>query len=110
MSSTVDYIEYVCEQIRGVGIVRFRKMFGDYMVYVNDKPILIVCDNTVYVKKLECIQDKMIENNAETGKPYEGAKEHFILDIEDGTFSKEVVEMLEKVIPVPKPRKKKSEK
>ncbi|MGN0560765.1 MAG: hypothetical protein ACI4K8_06895 [Candidatus Fimenecus sp.] len=25
-------------------------MFGEYMVYVNDKPILMVCDNTVFVK------------------------------------------------------------
>ena len=27
-------------------------MFGEYMVYVNDKPVLLVCGNTVYAKKL----------------------------------------------------------
>ncbi len=42
MATSIDYIEYVCEQIRGVGEIRYKKMFGEYMVYVNDKPVIIV--------------------------------------------------------------------
>lgn len=105
MATTPEYINYVCEQIRGVGSVRYRKMFGEYMVYVNDKPILLVCDNTVYVKKLDCIAARM--GNAETVAPYEGAKEHYILDVDDKDFSCEIVRLLEPVTPVPKPKKKK---
>lgn len=105
MATSVEYIEFVCEQIRGVGDVRYKKMFGEYMVYVNDKPILLVCDSTVYVKQLDCISDKM--NDAQTGIPYSGAKTHYILDIENTDLSKEVILVLEEVIPVPKPRKKK---
>ena len=41
MSTSLDFIEYVCEQIAGVGPIRYRKMFGEYMVYVNNKPILL---------------------------------------------------------------------
>ncbi len=107
MASTEEYTVYVCEQIKGVGILRYKKMFGEYMVYVNDKPILLICDNMVYVKNLECINEKMTENNAELGIPYKGAKEHYILDIENIEFSKDIIGILEKVIPVPKPRKKK---
>lgn len=106
MATSVEYIEFVCEQINGVGDIRYRKMFGEYMVYANDKPILLVCDNTVYVKCLDCISDKM--KNAETGVPYSGSKVHYILDIENKDLSKEVILDLEKVIPVPKPRKKKN--
>lgn len=105
MATPVDFIEYVCEQISGVGDIRYRKMFGEYMVYVNDKPIFLVCDNTVFVKKLDCIADKMRE--ADTGVPYTGAKEHYILDIENAGFSREIVAMLEPVTPLPKPKKKK---
>lgn len=61
MATSVDFIEYVCEQISGTGLVRYKKMFGEYMVYVNNKPILLVCNNTVYVKQLDCILDKMQE-------------------------------------------------
>lgn len=108
MSTTQDFIEYVCEQIRGVGLIRHRKMFGEYMVYVNEKPILLVCDNIVFVKELECIEDLM--RDAERGFPYEGAKEHYILDIDDAEFSKEIIRSLEPVTSVPKPKKKKEKK
>mgnify|MGYP002508609516 FL=1 len=30
-------------------------MFGEFMVYVNDKPIIIVCNNVPFVKELDCI-------------------------------------------------------
>ncbi len=106
MATTVDFIEYVCEQIGGTGDIRHKKMFGEYMVYVNDKPILLVCDNTVFVKKLDSIAEKMQE--AATGFPYNGAKEHYILDIDDADFSKEIVAMLEPVTALPKARKRNS--
>lgn len=104
MSTTPDYIEYVCEQISGVGAVRYRKMFGEYMVYVNEKPILLVCDNTVYVKMLDIITGIMKDH--EKGFPYQGAKEHYILDIDDSQLSREVIALLEPHISIPKPKKK----
>lgn len=79
-------------------------MFGEAMVYLNDRPVLLVCDDTVFVKKHETIQDLMLD--AETGIPYKGAKEHYILDIDNADFSKKVVLELEKVTPLPKKRKK----
>jgi len=76
------------------------------MVYVNDKPILLVCDNTVFVKQLDCLKAEM--KNAAVGTPYPGARQHYILDIDDAAFSKEIVRILEAITPLPKPRKKKS--
>jgi len=108
MATSLEFILYVCEQIAGVGAVRYRKMFGEYMVYVNDKPILLVCDNTAYVKILDAISEKM--KDAEKGFPYQGAKEHYILDIDNTKLSKEVIELLLPVIPIPKPKKKKEHK
>ena len=72
MATTIEYIEYVCEQIEGIGDIRYKKMFGEFMVYVNDKPVIIVCDNNAFVKKLDCIEEMM--KNAETGYPYSDAK------------------------------------
>jgi TfoX/Sxy family transcriptional regulator of competence genes len=105
MATTAEFIEYVCEQISGIGAVRYRKMFGEYMVYVNDKPILLVCDNTVFVKILDCVSEQM--KDAGKGFPYDGAKEHYILDIDNSEFSKEIITLLEPVIPISKPKKKK---
>lgn len=105
MATTDEYIEYVCEQIKGIGEIRYKKMFGEFMVYVNDKPVIIVCNNVAYVKKLDCIEEFMKE--ADTGYPYKGAKEHYVLDIDNVEFCQEIVSKIEEVTPIPKPRKKK---
>ncbi len=106
MATSIDYIEYVCEQLQGVGPIRYKKMFGEFMVYLNDKPILIVCDNIPYVKKLKCIEELM--QNASVGFPYDGAKEHYILDIDNANFCRVVISEIEKVTPLPKQKKKKN--
>lgn len=80
-------------------------MFGEYMVYANNKPVLTVCENIVFVKKLDVIEDMM--KNAECGFPYKGAKEHYILDIDQRDFCREVVQKVEEVTSLPKPKKKK---
>ena len=94
MATSFDYIQFVCEQLHTPFSVYYKKMFGEYMIYVNDKPILLVCDNTVYVKKLEVLKDIM--NNSACGIPYKGAKEHYILDVEEVELTSKVIELLEK--------------
>lgn len=106
MASSVEFLTFVCGQISSIGSVRFRKMFGDGMVYLNDKPVILVCDDIAYVKKLDCIADLMID--AGTGVPYDGAKEHYILDIDNADFAKEVVLKIEAVTPLPKSKKRES--
>ena len=103
MATTVDFIEFVCGQIHGDYTVRYKKMFGEYMVYVNEKPVLLVCDNTVFVKKLPELLALM--TNARCGLPYDGTKEHYILDIEDATLTDTVVQILEQVTPLPKKKR-----
>ena len=107
MSTTKEYIDFVCEQIERYGEVRSRKMFGEYMAYLNEKPVLLVCDNTVFVKKLPETESVMKEFSAGCGFPYDGAKEHFILDIENRELLDKVIPILEKVTPVPKKKKSK---
>lgn len=108
MATTQDFIEFVCDQIRGSGMIRYRKMFGEYMVYVNDKPILLVCDNTVYVKQLDAVSSLM--KHADTAVPYAGAKEHYILDIENRTLAVKIVEILEPITALPKSKRKSNQR
>ncbi|MDR0849154.1 MAG: hypothetical protein LBN10_09000 [Propionibacteriaceae bacterium] len=105
MATTPDFIEYVLDQARGPWALRYKKMFGEYMVYANDKPILLVCDNTVFVKMLPEIEALM--GDSETGFPYEGAREHWVLNIDNSEFSADVIAVLEPITPLPKPRKPK---
>lgn len=45
----------------------------------------LVFDNTVFIKKYEYLSDLMKESKV--GFPYDGAKEHYIVDIENDTLS-----------------------
>lgn len=103
MATTTDFMHYACEQLKECGRVYAKKMFGEYMLYVNDKPVVIVCNNTAYVKKREEIEEMM--QKQEIGYPYKGAKEHFILPLEEVEFCIRVVTEIEKITPIPKKKK-----
>ena len=105
MASSVDFVEYACEQLRTVGEIRYRKMFGEYMIYCNDKPILMVCDNTVFAKPHDYLAELL--KTAEMAPPYEGAKPHYLLDIENEELTKRVAALLEQNTAVPTKKHKK---
>ncbi len=37
MSCTTDYIDFVCSQLNGMGEIRPKKMFNDWLIYINGK-------------------------------------------------------------------------
>ncbi len=106
MATSTEFLDFVLEQLQGIGVLRYRRLFGEAMVYLNDRPVMLVCNDTVFVKEHPAIANLM--RGAEIGIPYDGAKEHYILDIDNADFSKQVILELEKVTPLPKSRKKKS--
>lgn len=105
MSTTQDFIDYVINQIDVNYLIRYKKMFGEYMVYVDQKPALLVCDNVVYVKMIDALKETL--NAAEQGFPYDGAKLHYILDIDDKSLTTQVIEILLPFLKVPVKKKKK---
>ena len=104
MASDINYVQYVIEQIKTNGTITYKKMFGEYLIYLNNKPVVMVCDNTAFVKMLDCIKHLM--ESAETGFPYNGAKEHYIVNVDDREHLSNVVMVLEKYVPIPKKKKK----
>ena len=103
MATAQEYIDFVISQLEGTGILRARKMFGEYLIYVNEKPLVLVCDNICYVRKVPVLASLL--QNAECGFPYEGAKEHYILEIEHASEAREVIKCLEAATGYPEPRK-----
>ena len=103
MATSKGYIEFVCEQLQGIDGVTYKKMFGEYMVYVQGKPLLLVCDNTVMIKKLPELAALM--QGAPEDFPYEGAKLHYVLDIENRELTRKAVEVLSQCIPLPKKKR-----
>lgn len=58
------------ELLPDMGTTRCRKMFGEHIVCVNDKPILPVWGNTVFVKIVSALAERMA--GRPTGLLYEG--------------------------------------
>ena len=50
MATSPEFIQFVSDQVQPAGNIRYRKMFGEYMLYCDERPVLLVCDDTVYVK------------------------------------------------------------
>lgn len=111
MASSAEFIKFVAGQVVAAGDnIRYRKMFGDYMLYCDDRPVLLICDDTVYVKQIPETMAifAMRGVTPDAGIPYKGARPHWILDIENIDLSVDMVRELARVLPVSKPKKKKT--
>ena len=102
MSTSKEYMQFVLDQLEGFPDVTCRKMFGEYMVYLQGRPVLLVCDNCAMVKMLPELAELM--RGAPDGLPYEGAGVHSVLDLEDRELVRQVMDILLRVTPLPKRR------
>ena len=81
MASSKEFVQFACDQAAAFGQTRSQLMFGDYMIYLNERPIILICDDVPFVKKLPQLAPYL--DGAPCGIPYPGAHERWILDIEN---------------------------
>ena len=72
MASSEEFVRFVADQISDAGIIRFRKMFGEYGIYVNGIYCATVCDNRFFVKITGA--GTALCPDCATEYPYEGSK------------------------------------
>ena len=78
MATTLEFVEYVHEQ-SGLGQgLTYKKMFGEYALYVKGKVVALACDNSLYIKPTQATQE--LSNTFATRSPYPGAKPHIVAD------------------------------
>lgn len=75
MASEHSMVEHICEQMQGAGKITYRKMFGEYGVYLDAKFIGTICDNTLFLKVTS--EARELEPRLELAPAYEGAKPSF---------------------------------
>jgi len=108
MASSIEFVEYVCEQISGAGGITYKKMFGEYGVYCNGKIVALICDNQLFVKPTE--NGKKLLPNVTEAPPYKGAKPCFLIDsFDDKLLMAELILSTYNELPEPKPKKAKKQ-
>jgi TfoX/Sxy family transcriptional regulator of competence genes len=107
MASDPGFVEYVCDQVRDAGRIRFRKMFGEYAVYCDDKLVALVCDDQLFVKPT--LGGRELIGAPVEAPPYQGAKPAFLIEdhIDDREWLTRLIEVTVGELPAPKSRRSK---
>lgn len=107
MASTKDFVDYVCEQADLAGSLTSKKMFGEYVLYLEGKVIAMICANQLFVKATTI--GKELLSNVVEAPPYPGAKSHFQVTehIDNRELLKKLLLETAKALPQPKPKSRK---
>lgn len=82
MASKIEFVEYVCDILSKIGVAHYARLFGEYAIYLDNRPVAFVCQDTVYVRQHKVLDGKL--DNLECGYPFHWAtKPCYILDVED---------------------------
>jgi len=103
MSSKQSTIDYFVDQMSSAGDIRYRKMFGEYAIYCDNKVVALVCNEKLYIKPTE-IGEKLIDVII-LEPPYRGAKPYFYISgdlVEDNIWLSQLVRETAAFLPLPK--------
>ena len=93
MASHLEFVEYVAGQLSEAGEITYRKMFGEYGMYL-------------FIKVTEA--GRRLAPQLTLAPPYESAKDYFLFeDIDNREFLVSFVKTTWADLPMPKPKKKK---
>ena len=99
--SNPDLVQYIVEQASKAGEVSAKKMFGDYCLYCNSKPVGLICDNYLYLKPLKQLEPLLHDYDRQMQPPYEGAKPHYVIaDVDDKDYISLLVKVVAENLPV----------
>ena len=104
MSTRPETLDFLLDQLGDLPGLRTRRMFGEYCVYVDDKPVAFVCDDQLYVKPTPAGQALLPE--PVWGKFYDKAQPHLLLTADrwdDRDLLRALLMATAEALPRPKP-------
>jgi TfoX/Sxy family transcriptional regulator of competence genes len=105
MGSSVETVQFICDQASLGTRLTYRKMFGEYALYLDGKVVALVCDNQLFLKPTQ-------EGLGYLGKvteapPFPGAKNFYLLssEIEDVDVLGGALLVTARALPEPRPKR-----
>lgn len=101
MPSSEDYRNECLQRIEGTGFIATRPVMGDYIIYVEDRPIGGIYDDRMFLALCEASEKGLPD--AKILHPYVGGGEMLLVpdDVEPEKL-KEIVRKMTEEIPIPK--------
>lgn len=106
MASSIDTVQHICDQAGLGSRLTFRKMFGEYALYLDGKVVALVCDDQLFLKPTP--EGRAFLGTVPEAPPYPGAKPFPVLSeiLDEPERLREALEITARVLPEPKPRVK----
>jgi TfoX/Sxy family transcriptional regulator of competence genes len=107
MATELSFVEYILETARFGARLTYRKMFGEYALYLDEKVVAFACDNRLFIKPSAAVAS--LAPDLPQGPPYPGAKDYPIADelLDDPELLRRLIEETAALMPLPKPKAKK---
>ncbi|MGY0504744.1 TfoX/Sxy family protein [Luteimonas sp. e5] len=107
MASDAGFVEYLSEQLALGERFSWRRMFGEYALYVDGKVVGFVCDNRILIKPNAAVA--RLHPQLPQQPPYPGAKDYPVADelLDDADALRRVFLESAAVLPAAKPKKPK---
>jgi TfoX/Sxy family transcriptional regulator of competence genes len=105
MATDAHFLDHIIE-LAGLGArLSYKKMFGEYALYLDSKVVAFACDNSLFVKPSQAAA--AIAPGLPQGAPYPGAKDHLIADalLDEPERLRQLLLDTGLALPAPKPKK-----
>lgn len=107
MASKQSTVDLLFEQISCVERMRYRRMFGEYAIYLDEKVVGFVCDDQLFVKPTGA--GRAYIGDVVEAPAYPGSKMYFLIGTdqwEDRDWLTELLLQTAAELPLPKVKKK----
>ncbi len=108
MATKQTTVDFLVEQMHGAGELRYRKMFGEYAIYCDEKVVAFVCDDQLFIKPTSA--GKLFLDSSHEAPAYPGSKNYLLVPEDkwdDAPWLVDFIQQTAAVLPLPKPKKKK---
>lgn len=104
MPTDRSFLDYVVEQSGLEGALTFKRLFGEYALYLDGKVVAFACDNSLLLKPTEA--GHSLAPDLPGRPPYPGAKDYPVLDelLDEPDALRRILRATADALPPPRPK------
>jgi TfoX/Sxy family transcriptional regulator of competence genes len=106
MSTSQDTIHYICDQAGFGSRLTYKRMFGEYALYLDGKVVAFVCEDQLFLTPTS--EGQRYLGQVVPAPPYPGAKDYFLIaaELDDPERVHTALEITAQALPEQKPKGK----